>query len=447
MKQSATSYLEIDLNRLAHNLKVIRQTIDADTSICAVIKADAYGLGAAPIASRLQQLGVETMAVFTPDQARELIGAGVNGRFLIFMPVRHLDRHDVLYRAMISGRLHFVVHDLEHLKQLIRIADTFGCILPLHVEVDTGMSRGGMTPEEASRVVGHILNHRRLHLAGLFTHFACADSESDTTHRQFDQFALLAQEFDEDLLQTTAFHAANTDATFAYGQRFHLDMVRIGLGWIGYPSGSSSSTADDVDTPDLQPIVRWVSSIAHIKWIDAGTPIGYGQTFVASRRTRVGLIPVGYADGFPTQLSNSGMVRLDASTQDTRKKSPLLPAASRLVDNTPSIQPALRLAGTDHHGIWSAPVIGRVSMDQFTVDLTDIPEDVAQVGSSVELLSQDPDASNNLINLAKSINLIPYEILCGISGRIPRRYLHRHSATPDVMWQSQQQRRAIAQRS
>lgn len=439
MKISSTSHLEIDLDRLNHNISVIRQTVGAEVLLCAVVKADAYGLGALPVASRLSRLGVDMLAVYTPSQARELVEAGIDRNILLLMPLRHLDRHDHLYRALFSSRLHCTVHDLEHLTQLIRIAESFGCTLPLHVEIDTGMSRGGMTSEEAIPVINRIINHHRLHLAGIFTQFTSADSDPEATEIQFRRFADLVTRFDDDLLKTTAIHVANTDACFRFGRRFHFDMVRLGLAWVGYGDQSNlqslnarastdNTDFEDDDQPDIRPrllpIVRWTSTIVHAKWIEKGTPVGYTQSWKAPRRSRIGIIPIGYADGYPLSLSSRSIIRVrTASSPATR----FTPKSAALGQPASHGFPPLRLTSDKGDQTWfEAPVIGRISMDQTVIDLTDLPEHMARVGTEVEILSDDPAAPNSLVALAELAGTIPYEILCGLSSQIPRRFLTRN---------------------
>jgi len=407
MKQTHTSRIIVDIHRLDENIASLRRLIGPSVGICGVVKADAYGLGAVPISSRLHRLGVDMLAVFTTEEARELVSAGIAADILLLMPIRQMPRHDALYRALISGRLHAVVHDAAHLDQLIRIAESYGCVWPLHVEIDTGMSRGGMTTEEATVVINRIIHHRRLRLAGIMTHFACADSDEIATELQFRSFAEIISQFDDDLLKSTKIHMANTSACMNFGKRFHFDMVRLGLAWVGYGANGNSDcnldsrVSDDcannhaISNNQLQPIVRWVSSIVHTKWIEPGMPVGYGWTWKAERKTRLGLVPVGYADGYPAALSNRSVVRIRKSSED--------------------------------NGWWIVPVVGQVSMDQLMIDLTEVPLCDTNIGTEVELLSQDNEAPNNLLALARLAGVVPYAILCGLSSRIPRRFVDHHS--------------------
>lgn len=427
-----TSIVEIDFDCVDHNIVLLRRLIDRPgpgrgAGLCCVVKADAYGLGVVPLARRLQRLGVEMLAVYTPGQARQLVLEGIMTPILVLMPLRHLDRSDPLGEALAAGRLHCVCHDAQHLNELIRMTRRLDCVAKLHVEIDTGMSRGGMGPAEAEKVLRLIQADRAVFLAGLFTHFACADerahdakpaagpedrqggnhaSKTSVTDRQFGQFLRLVDRLRELIPESCLLHAASTYAALTE-RRYDLDMLRVGLAWIGCgderamePGTARSTTPHDEDGHQrqarLQPILMWRSSLVHVKWIESGTPVGYGHTWRARRRTRVGLVPVGYADGYPSALSNGGgIVRVSA--------------------------------GGD---VWTdAPVIGQVSMDQITIDLTDIDPAVIDVGADVELIGRDRECSNHPVRMAQRAGISPYELLCGISPRIRRIYTEAPTPT------------------
>lgn len=388
---ASTSVIEIDLLRLDHNIAVLRSIVGPDVGICCVIKADAYGLGAKRIANRLLCNGVQMLAVYTPDQAAELARAGITSTpILVLMPIRNLERTDPLYRLLISGKLHCVVHDLAHLATLIRLADQYGCIIPVHVEIDTGMSRGGLAPEHVQSMLVMIQKSTRIHLAGIFTHFASAGTDLLFTNAQFQEFKTVIDNSKSLISDYCIFHTANTQATLS-NKKYFLDMIRVGLAWVGYGTGDNKQQDNGSTLSELsnfKPIFRWRSTLVHIKHIEKDTHVGYGATWCAPRPTNIGLIPVGYADGYPLALSNKGKVLIKTSL-----------------------------------GNWkAAPVIGNVSMDQITVDLTDFETDEIQLGTSVELFGSEPGQVNNLLYLAQQANTIVYELLCGLSYRVPRIY-------------------------
>ncbi len=340
------------------------------------------------------------LAVYTPDQARQLVKAGIHIPILLLMPLRSLSRVDPLYRSLVSGNLHCVVHSDQHLSDLIHIADMFGATIPVHLEIDTGMSRGGVATDEVKPVLHRIQRSPRTQLAGIFTHFSSADSDDVITELQHHEFVSVIDAVHSLIPKNCLIHAANSDATFR-NAKHHLDMIRVGLSLFGFTTPSATHSADDNTEYSVKPIVRWMSNIVHTKWIKEGITVGYGSSWVASRPTRVGLIPVGYADGYPIALSNRATVRV-------------------------------ALDDPDCQGWFDAPVIGQVSMDQTTIDITDLPPCASVSGLPVEVMSNDLSAANHLMKLANLAGTIPYEILCGLSARIPRIYKSDKSAAQPV---------------
>ncbi len=390
----ATSTIEVDLSSIEHNVAMVRRACSASggkqVGVCAVIKADAYGLGAPRIAKRLEIAAVEMMAVFTPEQARALVEAAIQTPILILMPVRSIQRTDPLYRAVLEGRLHLSVHDEEQLEALAGHADQFGVRLPLHVEVNTGMNRGGSRPDAAERMVRRIAKHPRLALAGVSTHFASPHADGEAAMEQSAAFSRWLARVAPIVPRECVAHQASTFATFRSSE-LHADMVRVGLALLGYGS-EEILDADECELIEharaLKPAVRWLSRVVHTSVIEEGQPVGYGATWRARRPTRLALIPVGYADGFPAALSNRAKVGFRAAD------------------------------GARFY----APVVGRVSMDQITVDATDVPEAASGVGAEVEIIGADRRAPNHLPTLARSAGTISHELLCRLSPRTPRVY-------------------------
>lgn len=395
-----TSRIEVDLAAVAWNVSVIREALGGRgpagagavgprPAICAVIKSDAYGMGGARVARRLAMEGVDLLAVYTAEQARELVSA-VTTPILLLMPIGEMDRNDQLYRAASHGRIHLAVHGLDHLRRVMEIADALGIVLPLHVEVDTGMSRGGVSHEEGLEVVERIARHPRTRLAGVYTHYACADTDAAAIDEQSARFDAWLAAAGPSIPPGCWVHAANTFALFR-SRGHHRSMVRVGLALLGYGSEElAGGPADLAEAAErLQPAVRWVSRVVHVKPIDPGTAVGYGSTWRASRPTRVGLVPVGYADGYPLALSSRSSVGV------------------RLLDGS----------------VRYAPVIGRVSMDQLTIDLTDLPAAEAREGMEVEVIGADRTAPTHLPTLAQQAGTISHELLCRLSHRVKRAYI------------------------
>jgi len=359
-------------------------------AVCAVLKADAYGLGARRIAKRLEIAGVEMLAVYTPGQARALVEAAVRTPILILMPSPGLRREDPLYRAAATGRLHFTVHHTEQLASLARLADELGITLPLHIEVDTGLRRAGAPMDVAVGLVDTAASHPRLRVAGLCTHFASADCDPAFTAGQLERFEQFLERTRDHAAPGCVVHAANSCAAYRTPAS-HYDMIRVGLALYGCVAErfSDPESCALVDAcRDLEPAVRWTSQIAHLLDAAEGDPIGYGGTWRADRPTRLALIPVGFADGYPLGLSSRGAVGLEQADGSMR----------------------------------FCPVAGRVSMDQITIDVTDAPADAARLGATVELVGLDPAAPNHLPALARAARSSVHETLTRLGSRVPRVY-------------------------
>ena len=397
----SASLIDVNLSAIQHNVRLLQRIIGPQCELCPIVKADAYGLGAVRIAKTLTASGVDLLAVYTPEEATALFAGAVSGQILVLMPVRQIPRADELYRGLVCGRLHLTVHDANHLEDLIRIADRFGVRIPLHMEVDTGMSRGGCSVAEAPRLLERISRHDRLVLAGLFTHFANAEADAAFTDHQLARFDRVQSDCGHLIPPTCRIHVANSSATLRSG-RYHKSMVRIGMAWAGYGLEWLQGGEVILEGQDLQPAVTWESRIIQIKTIEPGTPVGYGSRWTAKRRSHIALVPTGYAHGYPMSLGATddrpaaGMVRI-------------LPDAC------------------DETGHCFAPVVGAVNMDQITLDVTDLVQSQSSanrvgVDTPVELITADAMAPNHLPALAKAAGTIPHEIMCRLSPRIRRSY-------------------------
>jgi alanine racemase len=378
----STSWLEIDLGGLDANLAAFGAAAGESVRVCAVVKADAYGLGAVPIARRLGAAGVKLLAVYSLAEARELANVGLPCPILILAPVEQLDRTDILYRAAVNGRLHLTVHSDRQLKAVDRIGRQFGSPMPVHIELDSGMSRGGMAPDEAVATISRIVGQRYVKLVGLFTHPATAEGDAQATDRQMHVLDQVIDRLGEELSDEVIVHFANTYAALR-DRRYHRHMLRIGLGLYGY--GQAEMVGQDgAGVAPLRPIVRWVSTIVHTRRVGPDTPVGYGATFRTQRQTTLGIVPAGYADGYPLALTGRAAVR---------------------------VGPARHIA----------PIRGAVNMDQLVIDLTEAPD--AGLGTEVEIYASDTRAVNALPALAEAAQTNCYELLCRLSPRLTRRYI------------------------
>lgn len=387
------SWLEINLDTLRANVRWWQKLLQGDAAdpspiLAAVVKADAYGLGAVPISRALAESGVSHFIVYSLDQARQLLAAGVNGHALVLMPTTRLGRAACLRQALGDERLHFSVDDPRQLRLLARAADRLHCRLPVHLHLDTGMSRAGLSAVEFRIALRAVAQSPSLRLAGLYTHLATAATDVGFMDEQLGRLDAAVAEHRQDIPPGTLVHVSSTYAACRH-RRYHRHLVRIGLGLYGYGPEAVASRLLPHEPPP-RPIVRWLSRIVHVQRYPAGAPVGYVRSFTLPRDSTLGVVPAGYGDGYPVALSNKSTVRV------------------------------LRADGTV---MGHAPQRGRVNMDQIIIDLTDLPD--AKVGTTVELLSAEHGSPCSATALAALARTNGYEILCRLSPRLPRVFVGR----------------------
>lgn len=340
------SWVEISKARLKANVKAVRQRIPQSTAIIAVLKADAYGHGISSIGRELFRLGIVDFAVGYPEEGVELRKALPEARILVLAGFSAGEED-----TFVCHRLASSVFDSRPVPSEI----------PIEVKIDTGMTRLGVPWREAA---GFIKGLSRP-IAGVYSHFASSESDPDSINLQLERFLKVTRGL------SCRRHIANSSA-LAY-PRAHLDAVRVGLALYGYSLNGESHL--------YRPLLSWKTRLLSVRDVPAGSAVGYNGTFVTGRDSRIGILPVGYADGYSRALSNRGSVRI----------------RGRL-----------------------APVIGRVSMDLTTVDLTGLPD--ARPGEEVTLLEDEPGSPINAVSLASQTSTIPYEILTSIGDRVARIY-------------------------
>jgi len=407
-----SSRVEINLARLDANLAAFRDLIhnehrfiDRQTMICVAVKANAYGLGAVPIAKRLVARGVDMLAVYSPQQAEELVRHAVNCPILLLMPLRALSRSDALYRHAAAGLLHLSIHDAKQIAQVNQFGQMLGLKVPVHLYFDTGMSRSGLDREAMVDMLAALPELRHVRLTGIYTHFATADTDEGFLARQYEQLEMLLSDCAEMIGSEVMIHTANTFAALR-NRAYHRDMVRIGLGVYGYGPDLLEGGSIMAETPTLEHTVRWISRVVQVARYPQDATVGYNATHRLRRDSVLGIVPVGYGDGYPVALSNKGITCL----------------------------PQFR-TGPVHA---AAPVLGRVSMDQMVIDLTDVAATVEAnhgrriddadplsqlLHAEVELISDDPTSPCSLPALARAAGTSCYELLCRISPHVPRTYL------------------------
>lgn len=375
--QNNRTWAEIDLDSLRHNFQVIQQHVAPGTKILAVIKADAYGHGAVPLAKLYTQMGADYFAVATLDEAIQLRNADIATPILIL-------GHTPCEHAGELARYHVTqtVYDIEDAKRLSDIAQQLGKRVRVHIKIDTGMSRIGVMYQDSQRdktaldTVRAICQLPGLEPEGIFTHFAVSDEAGDPfTFTQFQLFTELIDQLQAEGITFPIRHCSNSGAILNYPQ-MHLDMVRAGLILYGvFPTNV-------VEDFDLRPAMSLKTTVANVKYVEKGTTVSYGRKFTAGRRMQLATIPVGYADGISRVLSGR---------------------ISVIVNGT------------------LAPVVGNICMDQCMVDISNIPG--VQIGDEVTIFGGNSDRWNLLERLADAWGTINYEVLCQISKRIPRIYL------------------------
>lgn len=369
------TWAEIHMDALEYNYQIIRKHIGKDVKFLGVVKADAYGHGSVQVATRLQELGADYLAVSSIDEALELRFNGITMPILILghTPKEQVDR---LICFNITQAVSCKAKAVEYSEEAVR----YGGTLKIHIKVDTGMSRLGYLCDgdffdggvdgivEACTLPG-------LNAEGIFTHFAVADEEGGEakayTEHQFHLFTDVVRAAEARWGQSFLLrHCANTGATARYPET-HLDMVRPGLLLYGY--------GEYAKRLGLRPMMSLKTTISTIKIYPSGTRISYGGIYETTETTRIGVVPYGYADGFTRLLSN----RYSLMTADG-----------------------------------SAPVRGKICMDMCMIDLSNAPN--VDVGDEVEIFGN----RNPVENMAQMAGTIPYELVCAVSKRVPRIFLN-----------------------
>ena len=403
------SRIEVDLGALTHNVGVYLQaSAGSNAIVCAVVKKDAYGLGAAAIAPILDRAGCGMLCVYAPEEAVALSSAGITLPVLLLLPVWGLDRTDRLYPAVAARRLHLTLHGVAQINALQDAARRLATPLPVHLHLDTGMTREGVPEADWPEAFAAVAAASHLRLAGVMTHFATADTKPHAMEAQLDRFDAALVEHAAHVPGDALIHVSNSYSALRPGP-YGRSLIRPGLGIYGYAESQLSGGDTQAGLPPLRHAVAWRSRLVGARTAPAGRAIGYGATHTLERDSLLGVVPVGYGDGYPLALSGRGVVRVD------------LPHPERDDVNLRAV----------------APVLGRVNMDQIVVDLTDAAAAVGVdpsalqggeavdrlIDAPVEVYSPDPDAPNSIPRLAAMVDAHPYELLCRLHPRVPRRYV------------------------
>jgi len=361
---------EIDLDAFARNVDAIARRLPAGSRLMAVLKADGYGHGAVELARCCLQPRVEMLAVALIEEAVELREAGIALPILVLGTLTPSQLPLVVQNELVAG-----IVSPEALGEVVDFARRRRRRIHVHLKLDSGMGRTGLVDADLPLVIEQLRSSSHVEVDAIYTHFANASDPKDSfTTRQLRKFAAMRKVLAQGGISGRFHHLANSAATMS-GVVTPGDWVRVGLALYG-------AEALDEGGFRLEPVMRWRTRIIRLKQLDKGSFIGYGTTFKTKRKSRIATLPVGYADGYNRLLSNQGEVLIRGKR---------------------------------------APVVGRVSMDLVTIDVTRVRG--AEVGDEVVLLGAQGKEEITAEELARKTKTISYEVFCQVSARVPRVYL------------------------
>lgn len=371
-RKQMRTWAEISLENLEHNYRALRACTGVGCRFMGMVKADAYGHGAVPVAKKLAELGTDYLAVASLEEGLELRKAGVQ------IPVLILGVTPAAFsREVVENDLTQTVCDLEHASFLSAAAKELGKTAKVHLKVDTGMSRLGVPAHDvrsAADLLAPICALSSLEAEGIFTHFACADEDEETTMAQFTRFLDVVDYLKNYHGVKFALRHCAASAAVLHYPCTHLDMIRPGIALYGhYPHPS----CEGLDGPGLRPVMTLKTRVASVKELPADTAVSYGGTYVLQKDSRVAVLPVGYGDGLRRALSGKMSVLVNGQR---------------------------------------AEQIGRICMDLCMLDVSHLPD--AAEGDEVVLFGEGLP----LEDMAATAETIPYELLCAVSPRVPRIY-------------------------
>jgi len=366
---SRKTFAEVSLSSYRHNLRHFTERI-RPSRIMAVVKSNAYGHGMVEISEAAISEGIDCLAVAFIEEALELRKKNIAVPIIVF------NYFEPAYvRSAKSAGLSLTISSNEQLQELKASSEDLKG-LKVHLKIDTGMKRLGIRPEDAVSIVRDI-DHQGMLLEGVYSHLSCADEEDEAfSLLQQKAFDAVLDELENVNILPEYRHLCNSAGAFRFNSE-RYSHVRLGIA--GYGLQPSARFFD----PNLRPVLRWKTAVSMVKSIFAGERVSYGGTFTADRTMRVATIPVGYGDGYSRLLSNSGEVLISGVR---------------------------------------CRVIGRVCMDQFVVDVTDLKESPS-IGSEAVLIGEQGEDKITAEEMAEKIGTINYEVTCSISGRVPRVFL------------------------
>jgi alanine racemase len=407
------TWLEVDLDAIAHNVRQIKQLVGEDVTLMAVLKADGYGHGAVKVARTALNNGAGYCGVASLNEATALRAANIDEPILVlgYTPAWHA-------REALMRDVTVTLYDLDIARALSRAALELRRTAKVHIKVDSGMGRLGLLPDQAAAFIRAVAQLPGIQIEGVFTHFSCADSDPAYTHVQLERFLGVVREIGDLGLeirdssfvirhsseaeeqsptlnpkseiqnqksqisnlqsQIRFFHAANSAATLTMPEA-RLNMVRVGLATYGLSPFAPAPLPPVAQALNLRPALAWKTTLAQVKLLPAGHPVSYGATYHCETERLIAVIPVGYADGFRRGPANFGEVLVRGQR---------------------------------------APIVGRVCMDQTMIDVTDIPG--ARIGDEVVLIGHQGAQAITAEDVATRIGTINYEVVSAILPRVPR---------------------------
>lgn len=380
MKQYTRVCARIDLDAVEYNLDMMKRNIKADTKMIGVVKTDGYGHGAVPLARWVMEDKdyIWGYATATLEEALALKKCGIKKNVIVLGCVFPEQR-----KEMLAHEIRMTCYTEKDAQDVSKLAEESGKKAYIHIKLDTGMSRLGFpVSQESVETIARIAQMPCVVMEGMYTHFAKADENDKTfTEEQLKKYVWMKEKLEEKGVQFSICHCSNSAGIIDMPEA-NLDLVRAGISIYGlYPSDEVAK-----ERVPLKPVMELISHVSHVKWVEKGTPVSYGGTYVTDRKTKIVTVPVGYGDGYPRSLSNKGYVLIQGK---------------------------------------KAPILGRVCMDQFMVDATEIEN--VKFGDKVTLVGRDGDACLSVDTLADLSGRFNYEFVCDLGKRVPREYI-RHGS-------------------
>lgn len=379
--ESRNLLARIDAGAIAHNCRLLRGLVPAGCRMCVAVKSNAYGHGVETVLPGLRAADVEMLCVATIDEARELVDLEWQGGILLLgseLSVYEGAVQGEIARWLVENKVRVTAASASDIRALAAAAKAVDQPAQIHLMLDSGMCRMGLARQELLPLVDLVLGEQGLELEGLYTHLATADGEDKSFARlQMERFASLVSELGERGVTVPVLHCANSGATIDLPES-HFNMVRPGISVYGYHPGDWMH-----NRPDLRPAMQVLSFLTLVKRIPEGSLVGYGSTYRAERDMTIGVVPIGYGDGYDRRLSNTGAMDIEGC---------------------------------------AVPVIGRVSMDLTLVDLSPlVAAGMAPApGQQVTVISDVRERANSVESIARLLGTIPYEVVTRLGGRVKR---------------------------